>query len=66
MLHFVIGLSIGLLIVSPVIALVLFAGLESRKPKAPLDQALRKPADILPFDMARTRAKMPAKRGLTA
>ncbi|WP_172327189.1 hypothetical protein [Mangrovicoccus sp. HB161399] len=63
MLHFTIGLAIGLLIVSPVIALVLFAGLESRKPK---ERPRHRPADILPFDMARPRSKLPRKPGLTA
>ncbi|WP_138469221.1 hypothetical protein [Poseidonocella sp. HB161398] len=55
MLHFLVGLSIGLLIVSPVIALVLFAGLERRKAQ---ERAPRKPAaDVLPFEMTRIRTK---------
>ncbi|WP_108258347.1 hypothetical protein [Mangrovicoccus ximenensis] len=63
MLNFIIGLGIGFLIISPVIALVLIAGLMSRKPK---DLPRKAPADVLQFDLARSRAKMHGKAGLTA
>jgi len=60
MLHFMVGLIIGLIIMAPLIALVILAGFS---PKHAKEGAPRREADPYPVSFARSRRPFPGLPG---
>jgi len=60
MLHFMVGLIIGLIIMAPLIALVILAGFS---PKQTKEGATRREAEPYPIPFARSRRPFPGLSG---